>query len=56
MPRKATEKYSCKYCNTQIPYGDVCGSCNQKLKLIRKVQNIVREIKRLAKEETNDNG
>lgn len=39
------EKKRCKYCDAVIKYGTTCGYCNEKLRLVRKLQAMVRNVK-----------
>lgn len=44
--RKHTQGY-CKYCGNKISkYGEVCGKCSAKLRVIRKMKAILNKIKR----------
>lgn len=36
----------CQYCGTKLKYGVICGACHKKLELVRKLQSILRKIKR----------
>lgn len=41
-------KHECKYCGTVVDRGKVCSTCYKKLKLIRKIQAMVRNAKEIA--------
>ena len=42
MPRPKTDDlHFCKYCNSRMKSGDVCGKCDEKLKLIRRMRRII---------------
>lgn len=46
----------CDYCGCKVPwYAHICGSCYQKLILVRKLRGIVYAIKRQAEEESRKN-
>jgi hypothetical protein len=38
----------CKYCGAEIKKGTICSSCYKKLKLIRKLQAMVRNAKEIV--------
>ena len=45
---------NCKYCGASIKAGTVCSDCCKKLKLIRKLQAMVRNAKEIAERSKHD--
>ena len=43
-------KNYCRYCGTSRRTGSVCGTCAEKLKLVRKIQNMVKAEKQREEE------
>lgn len=46
----------CKYCDAAVTHGTICGNCYKKLKLVRKIQAMVRNAKEEAERIEHNEG